>query len=174
MIRVTLSGVVEAGTECVLRSVSSELEPDTPESRRIELGAGSGVVDRLRAMGTLPVGAAVITPGGELPVSFIIHVVLQSPEEPVRMEGVRLALENGLRRAHEWSLDSLAMPPLGTGAGKLGADEAAEVMVPLIQEHIQRYNHPSDVVIAVANEYDSDVFLRAVERVARRPSAQES
>lgn len=174
MIRVTFSGVVEAGTECILRSVSSELEPDTPESRGIELGAGSGVVDRLRATGTLPVGAAVITPGGELPVSFIIHVVLQSPEEPVRMEGVRLALQNGLRRAQEWSLDSLAMPPLGTGAGKLEAEEAAEVMVPLIQEHIQRYDYPRDVVIAVGSEYENDVFLRAVERVGRRPSAQES
>ena len=70
MIRVALCGVVEAGTEGVLRSVSSELEPDTAESREVELGAGSAVVDRLRAMGSLPVGAAVITPGGDLPVSF--------------------------------------------------------------------------------------------------------
>jgi O-acetyl-ADP-ribose deacetylase (regulator of RNase III) len=174
MIRVTLGGVVEAGTEGVLRSVSSELEPDTAESRDVELSAGSAVADRLRAMGSLPVGAAVITPGGDLPVSFLIHVVLQSPEEPVGREGVRSALQNGLRRAHEWGLESLGIPPLGTGAGNLGAEEAAEVMVPLIQEHLQRFQHPRDVVIAVANEYEYDVFLRAVERVGRQASAQEN
>jgi O-acetyl-ADP-ribose deacetylase (regulator of RNase III) len=172
MIRVALGGVVGAGTEGVLRSVSSELEPDTAESREVELGAGSAVVDRLRAMGSLPVGAAVITP--DLPVSFLIHVVLQSPEEPVRREGVRSALQNGLRRAHEWGLESLGMPPLGTGAGNLGAEEAAEVMVPLIREHLLQFEHPREVVIAVANEYENDVFLRAVERVGRQVSAEEN
>jgi O-acetyl-ADP-ribose deacetylase (regulator of RNase III) len=174
MIRVALSGVVEAGTECVLRSVSSELEPDTAESRDIERGAGSAVGDRLRAMGSLPVGAAVITPGGDLPVAFLIHVVLQSPEEPVRTEGVRLALQNGLRRAQEWAVETLGMPPLGTGAGNLGAEEAADVMIPLIQEHLQRFEHPREVLIAVANEYENDVFLRAVERAGRQASAQEN
>ena len=174
MIRVALCVPVEAGTESILRSVSSELEPDTPESRDLEVGAGPVVAERLRAMGSLPVGAAVITPAGTLPAAFLIHVVLQSAEEPVRKEGVRLALRNGLRRAQEWGLESLALPPLGTGAGNLGAEEAAEAMVPLIGEHLQRFDHPREVVITVSNEYENDVFLRAVERAGRQASTQES
>jgi len=171
MIRVALCEATESGTECILRSVSSEMEPDTPESRALELGAGAVVADRLRAMGSLPVGAAVITPGGDLPVAFLIHVVLQSAEEPVRRESVRLALQNGLRRAQEWGLDSLAMSPLGTGAGNLGAEEAAEVMVPLIQDHLQRFQHPREVEIRVSDDYENDVFQRAVELAGRQASA---
>lgn len=174
MIRVVLGGVAGAGTECVLRSVSSEMEPDTPQSRDIEGGAGSGVAHRLRAMGSLPVGAAVITPGGDLPVGFLIHVVLQSPEEPVRGEGVRLALQNGLRRAKEWGIESLGMPPLGTGAGNLEAEDAAAVMIPLLLEHLQRYEHPREIVIAVANDYEYDVFVRAVHRAEGQASGRES
>ena len=64
--------------------------------------------------------------------------------------------------------------PLGTGAGNLGAEEAAEVMVPLIREHLLQFEHPREVVIAVANEYENDVFLRAVERVGRQVSAEEN
>ncbi len=174
MIRVFLGEVASAGTEGALRSVSAELEPDTPQSRDMALGAGPAVVDRLRATGSLPVGAAVITPGGDLPVAFLIHVVLQSAEDPVRRDGVRLALQNGLRRAQEWGLESLALPPLGTGAGNLGAEEASEVMVPLLRDHLLRFEHPREVVIAVGNEYENDVFLRAVERLGQPTSVQES
>jgi len=174
MIRIAFCGPAAAGTESLLRSVSSELEPDTAESRDLEVGAGAVVADRLRAMGSLPVGAAVITPAGGLPAAFLIHVVLQSSEEPVRKEGVRLALQNGLRRAQEWGLESLALPPLGTGAGNLEAEEAAEAMVPIIQEHLQRFEHPREVVITVSNDYERDVFLRAVELAGRQAPAQGS
>jgi len=174
MIRVVLTEPVESGVECILRSVSSHLEPDTSESRDLELGAGSALADRLRAMESLPVGAAVITPGGDLPVAFLIHVVLQSAEEPIRKEGVRLALQNGLRRAQEWGLESLGIPPLGMGAGNLEAEEAAEVMIPLILDHLQRFDHPGEVVILVTNDYEEDVFTRAVELAGRQASAREN
>jgi serine/threonine-protein kinase len=136
--------------EGVLRSISSDLEADTAVGRTLELGAGPQVSDRLRAMGTLPVGAAVITPGGGLAASFLIHVVLQSRDEPVRAESLRAALTNGLRRAQEWGLESLALPPLGMGAGNLEAEESAAVMVPLIQGHLSGQAHPREVVIVVA------------------------
>lgn len=168
MIRVLLCQPPEADTESILRSISSELDPDTPLSRDLEQGAGSTVAERLRAMGTLPVGAAVITPGGDLPASFLIHVVLQSAEEPIRTEGVKTALQNGLRRAQEWGLKSVAMAPLGIGAGNLEAEEAAGVMIPLIQEHLLCSEYPQEVVITVANEYEHDVFSRAVEATGRQ------
>ena len=50
------------GCEGILRSVSSTLEPDTPFSRSLELAAGASASERLKSMGDLPVGAAVITP----------------------------------------------------------------------------------------------------------------
>jgi hypothetical protein len=66
MIRIVLAQPAEVESEGILRSVSSGLEADTPFSRELGIGAGPGVLERLRAMGDLPVGAAVITPAGEL------------------------------------------------------------------------------------------------------------
>jgi len=174
MIRVERCGFADSGAECLLRSVSSEMEPDTAWSRTVEREAGATIAERLRGMGSLPVGAAVITPGGDLPASFLIHVVLQSAEDPVRKEGVRLALQNGLRRAQEWNLESLALPPLGTGAGNLGVEEAAEVMIPLILQHLQRFDHPREVTIVVATDYEDDVFRRAAERAGGQAPAREN
>ncbi len=174
MIRVAQSPITEAGCEAVLRSVSSDLEADTPLSRTLELGAGNRVSDRLQAMGTLPVGAAVITPGGDLGVGFLIHVVLQSAEEPVGPEGLGLALLNGLRRAQEWGLETVAIPPLGIGAGNLEAEDSAAVMVPVIRNHLQGAEHPKEVVIVVASDYEESVFLGAVALADRQSAAREN
>ncbi len=174
MIRVVLSELADMECEGILRSVAADLSADTPVSRSVELGAGTEVMARLYAMAPLPVGAAVITPGGDLKAGFLIHVVLRSAEEPVRPEGVRAALLNGLRRAHEWGMASLALPPLGVGAGNLLAEDSAAVMVPLIQGHQLQHEHPSEVVIVASSEYERDVFAVAVETARRRAAAREN
>lgn len=172
MIRILISDLADMETEAILRSVSSDLDPDTTQSRELEVRAGAEVQERLQAMGELPVGAAVITPGGELGASFLIHIVLQSSEEPVTSEGVRAALKNGLRRAEEWGMASLALPPLGTGAGNLDAQEAAALMIPVLADHILFSENPMAVTVAVGTDYERDVFDRAVEwslsRLSRR------
>jgi len=174
MIRVVKASLAEMACECILRSVTSELESDTQVSRDLELRAGSAVVERLQAMGDLPVGAAVVTPGGDLQAAFLIHTVLQSPEDPTRKEILRLGLQNGLRRAQEWGVEVLAMPVLGAGAGHLSAEESAQIMVPMIHEHLARSQHPREILLAVASDYEEDVFLRAVELAQRQASAREN
>ena len=173
MIRVIRCDPADAGAEAILRSVSSNLEPDTAFSRTVELMAGRGVSERLENMGELPVGAAVITPGEELDAAFLIHVVLQSAEEPVRIESLRSALQNGLRRAQEWGLESLALPPLGTGAGNLGAEESASEMVSVIRGHLLQFEHPREVTILVATAFEEGVFRGIVEGSDPEATVQE-
>jgi len=163
MIRVVLSDPDGLEVDAILRSVSAAMDPDTPFSSDLARRAGPEVSDRLRAMGDLPVGAAVITPAGSLPIPFLIHVVLQSMEEPVSSDGVRAALLNGLRRAGEWGLRTVAVPPLGTGAGNIDAQEAAEAMIPVIRDHCAGSENPQEVLIVAATPYEREVFEKAAE-----------
>ncbi len=174
MIRVVRASPGEAKTEGILRSVNADLAADTPGSRALELDAGCSVTERLEAMGGLPVGAAVITPGGKLDTDFLIHVILQSQEEAVGSAGLRSGLLNGLRRAQEWSLKTLALQPLGVGAGNLELEESASVTVSVILEHCRQYEFPREVVITVASDYEEDVFIHAVEAGRRHASAREN
>jgi O-acetyl-ADP-ribose deacetylase (regulator of RNase III) len=148
--------------EAILRSVSSELTPDTPFSRALELEAGPDIGRRLQSMGELPLGAAVLTPGGGSPAPFMIHAVLQSAEEPVKKETVSAALQNGLRRAREFGLESVALPPLGVGPGNLDPQDSAEIMIPLLHRHLDDGLPPLDLVILVGTAYEFEVFSAAV------------
>ncbi len=174
MIRILMADLADSETECLVRSISSELEPDTPVSRDLGLRAGDAVLDRLRGMGSLPVGAAAITPGGELKAPFLIHVVLQGSDQPVQVDIVKAAMVNGLRRAQEFGLGTLATPVLGVGAGNLSAEESAEAMIPVIGEHLRRYENPREVLVVVSNDYEEDVFLKAVELAGRHAAAPEN
>jgi O-acetyl-ADP-ribose deacetylase (regulator of RNase III) len=178
MIRVLHSSLSEMKAdpvpEAILRSVSSNLESDTPFSREVEVRAGADLARRLQAMGELPLGAAVITPGGDLPFGFLIHLVLHSDEERVSPARLRSALANGLRRAGEWEIESLLLPCLGTGAGNMDAQESAEVMIPVIMDHIRAANHPREILVLVGTEYEREVFTRAVEKAPARGPTSDS
>ena len=66
---------------------------------------------------------------------------------------------------------SVAMPPLGTGAGHLGIEESAELMIPVLIEHMESNAFTEAVVVVVESEYEEDVFGRRLQQAyeAREP-----
>jgi O-acetyl-ADP-ribose deacetylase (regulator of RNase III) len=166
MIRVVVGDVTAQACEALMRSVRSDLSPTTPGSRDVGDRAGAGVRDRLEQIGNVPIGGAVITPGGDLDVSFIIHVVIADEIQPPDTVAVQNAVRNGLRRAVEWGIRSLVLPPVGLGVGNMGAEGAARVLVELLMNHLDEGSPPGEVVIAVNNDYEESVFASVVDELA--------
>jgi O-acetyl-ADP-ribose deacetylase (regulator of RNase III) len=162
MIRITRSELADARVGAVLRPVTAEWSAVTPAMRRVEVAAGPVVEAHCRRMGDLPVGSAVLTPAGDLPAEFMVHVIVRSADEGVTAAGVRRGLRNGLRRLAEWKIDSVAMAPLGTGAGNLDAEESARLMIPLLLEHVQA-NEAARIEIVVESDYELEIFERALD-----------
>jgi O-acetyl-ADP-ribose deacetylase (regulator of RNase III) len=165
VIRVSVVHSGDPSTEGVLRPVNASLHGTSVSSRQLADEAGDGVERRLASVGDLPAGGAVITPAGNLPSSFLIHAVVQTPEEPVSEGLVRRALTNGLRRAEEWGLESLTVLPFGVGPGNLDADDAARITVSVLQDHAATADTLEEIVIAVATDYEADVFRRRIAQV---------
>lgn len=163
MIEIRLGELEETQADAVLRPVSSDWAPVTAAMRRLEAAAGPEVLERCRRLGELPVGSAVITPAGELGVDFLVHVVVRSYDQPVSSPIVERALLNGLRRLEEWAMESVAMPALGTGAGNLDADEAADAMLPVILEFLRTAKSLSKVVLVAESEYEREAFERRLQ-----------
>lgn len=153
--------------ECILRPIRSDLAPVTPASRDLAVAAGPKLQERLEAMGMVPVGGAVMTPGGDLPADFVIHVVVSAPDEPETTLTVQKALRNGLRRAADFGVESLALPPLGLGVGRVEAEDSARVMLDILYNHLDEGAPPSELHIVVAHDYEVDVFRRLVAEYDR-------
>lgn len=166
MIRIVQGELAASDAEAVLRPVTAEWNAVTPAMRRLEISAGPEVEAQCRATGELPVGSAIITSAGRLAARFMIHVVVRSVDHAVSEAGVRRGLQNGLRRSAEWGIRRVAMPPLGTGAGNLDADDAAAAMIPVLVEHMRAGGVPAEVEIHVDSDYEREVFERHVRTAA--------
>jgi O-acetyl-ADP-ribose deacetylase (regulator of RNase III) len=160
MISVRVGRLEETETEGLLRPVRSDLSGISGASRRVDSGVGEKVRARMDGMGELPVGGAVVTPGGNLRVAFVIHAVLESPEESISTFGVQRALVNGLRRAREWEMASLSLPPFGLSAGALEPEEVAGMVVEVLLDHVREGGPPAELVIVVETTYEEELFRR--------------
>ena len=165
MIAVLQGSLVTADVECILRSVGSGLEPLTAIGREVGAAAGEAIDESIEQIGDLPVGGAVITPAGDLTASSIVHVALQSHEEPVSVRGLRKGLVNGLRHACRMGIETMAIPPLGTGPGNLDAEVAADVMFEVLRGHMEDEEYPREVTVMVTTEYELQAFASRLAQV---------
>jgi O-acetyl-ADP-ribose deacetylase (regulator of RNase III) len=144
--------------EAIARPVNAMLGATTPVMRRLEQAAGPAFLGQLRLSEELPVGAAVVTGSGDLPVELIIHGVVSSDVEPVTRASVRLALMSALQRAVAFQIRELAIAPFGLGAGNLDIEESADVMIEVLSEHMRRAQYPAAVVIVAETSLEEQVI----------------
>lgn len=168
--RVVVDDLAFRASDAIVRPATARLDPTTPAVRRLETVAGRAFVDSLRVQRDLAVGAAVVTGGGDLPAEFVIHAVILSDQEPVSRGGVARAWLSALQRAQEWEFARLTAPPMGTGAGNLPMEEAAEIMVEVLKLHRETATFPVDVCFVVETAEDREVFEAAFKRAAASES----
>jgi O-acetyl-ADP-ribose deacetylase len=171
MIRVVVGQLRDQRVDGVMRPVRSDLAPVSGPSRDVVLDAGEELQERLGRLGVLPIGGAVLTPAGTLPAAFLIHAVVMSEEEPQTSMSVQRALRNGLRRAADWGLGSLALPPFGMAVGTADPEVSARAVVEILFNHLDEGSAPLDLTIVVSSEFESQLFGRLVEEMSRARSA---
>lgn len=168
MIQVVVGDLAEQEVSAIVRPIGSNLAPVNALSRAIATAAGPKLEDRLERTGAIPLGGAIITPGGELSADFIIHVVVMSEEEPQSALSVQKGLRNGLRRASDWELDSLALPPLGIGAGAMDVDVSARALVEILFNHLDEGQPPQALTLVVGSEYEGGLFRQLIEELSHQ------
>ena len=144
--------------EAIARPVNAMLGATTPVMRKLEKAAGSRFTEKTRLSEPLPVGAAVVTNAGDLPVELLIHGVVSSDDEPVTRATVRLALMSALQRAVAFQIRDLAIAPFGLGAGNLDIEDSADVMIEVIADHMKRSPYPASVVIVAETDLEGEVL----------------
>ena len=90
-------------------------------SKAVARAAGGRVVRECMDLGPQPGGSVVMTSGGNMPVSNIIHLVPRSSDK----QHLQACLEKCLHLAHSEGLHSIAIPAIGTGAYHMTASDSA-------------------------------------------------
>lgn len=88
-------------------------------SGAIKRRAGLAPFKELQAHGLLPLGAAVLTSAGRLPLKGIIHVAGIGLLWRASPQSVQLSVHNALAIASDTNFRSVAFPLIGAGTGSL-------------------------------------------------------
>jgi O-acetyl-ADP-ribose deacetylase (regulator of RNase III) len=161
VIRLFRGELSEASSEALLNPVRSDGVPITQAGRRLESVAGPEVARRVAAQGESPVGTAFLTPGGGTGADFIIHLVLQSHDEPLSASALERALKNALRRASDFGLQSVALPLLGAGPGQLAVEVSAPLVLRVLNEHREEHGTPDRFLLVTESEFHAAALREA-------------
>jgi O-acetyl-ADP-ribose deacetylase (regulator of RNase III) len=166
VIRVVVDDLASLPADALVRPATTRLDPTAAALRRLEIVGGAQFQERLQLSRELGVGAAVVTAGGgDLPAEFVIHAIIRSDTEPVSRDHVGRAWLAALHQAREWEFAHVSAPPLGTGAGNLAIEDAAEIMVPALHLHQRAAPFPKDVTLVVERPEDREVFEAALRGI---------
>ena len=160
-----MDDLASLAADAIVRPATTRLDPTAAALRRLETLGGAEFQSRIRLTRELAVGAAVVTAaGGDLPAQFVIHAVIRSDTEPVTRSNVARAWLSALHQAQEWEFGHVSAPPLGTGAGNLTLEDAAEIMATVLHAHRGGAAFPTDVSFVVERPEDQQVFEAVLQR----------
>lgn len=107
--------------DAIVNAANSALWPGGGVDGSIRAAAGPAMNARLAQEPNLPEGAALITPGYDLPARFVIHTVAPvwfapGPTEPEKIAGLQACYRQCVAAARGLGIASVAFPALGAGA----------------------------------------------------------
>jgi O-acetyl-ADP-ribose deacetylase (regulator of RNase III) len=134
----------------------------------IHRAGGPAILEACRAIrarqGGCKTGEAVITTGGQLPASHVIHTVGPVWNGGHKGEPALLAncYRNSLRLAEENQLASVAFPGISTGIYGYPKPEAAAVAVREVRQWLAAHEWPQTVVFVVFDEENRWLYEAAL------------
>ena len=126
-----------------------------------------GVIIEEEAMrqGPIEVGDAVLTTGGNLMATHIIHAAVMGPDLKTDPEKIAAATRSVLAVADKHRLTSVAMPALGTGVGHVAPAAAADAMLPVVVAHLKTGTSSVKRVVFVL--YQDDAYKAFSDTLGR-------
>ncbi len=156
MIFVVGGDLASAAADAVVRPATTTLDLIDPALRTLDAAAGPRFAEQRRLRQQLAPGAAVVTGAGDLTAEFVVHAVLGRSAETVTPDAVSNAVAAALWQCTQWHITTLACPAVGAPA--LTTAESADVILPIIREHMRNADHPTTVLVILSDPQDQETF----------------
>jgi O-acetyl-ADP-ribose deacetylase len=154
--------------EAIVNPANSALQLGSGVAGAIRARGGPAIQAECDRIGGCPVGAAVVTGGGDLPARYVIHAVGPLGSETQADEKLASACRAALERAEELGIDSIAIPAISTGVFGFPIDRAARILVATAAEFAASHEKPGRILFCLRGEEAFREFERALEALRGR------
>jgi O-acetyl-ADP-ribose deacetylase len=136
-ISVERGDITDREVDAVVNPANSALTMTTGVAAAIKRKGGVIIEEEAARQGPVEVGEAVLTPGGNLIATHVIHAAVMGPDLKTDAVIVGRATRAVLSVADKHRLTSIALPGLGTGVGHVAPAAAAEAMLEAVIAHLK-------------------------------------
>jgi O-acetyl-ADP-ribose deacetylase len=136
LIHLTTGDLTESGADAVVNAANNDLILGGGVAGAIRRKGGESIQRECTEIGSIPIGGAAITGGGNLKARFVIHAASMQLGGSATAQAIRSSTAHSLRIASEKKLTSIAFPAIGTGIAGFPLRECAEIMLRETVKHL--------------------------------------
>jgi len=129
--------LTEMGVDAIVNAANNDLQLGGGVAGAIRRKGGPKIQAECNEIGTIPVGGAAITSGGDLKARHVIHAASMELGGRTSAHALRSSTAHALRIAAQNRLKTIAFPAVGTGIAGFAARECAEIMLREAAKHLQ-------------------------------------
>jgi O-acetyl-ADP-ribose deacetylase (regulator of RNase III) len=129
--------ITDAEVDAIVNAANSELWMGAGVAGTIKRKGGVVIEEEALRQGPIEVGEAVLTVGGNLPATHVIHAATMGPDLKTDPEKIKAATKSTLVLAEKHRLTSIAFPALGSGVGSVPPEKSAEAIISTMLDHLK-------------------------------------
>jgi O-acetyl-ADP-ribose deacetylase (regulator of RNase III) len=129
--------LTEMDTDAIVNAANNDLQLGGGVAGAIRRKGGPSIQAQCDEIGTIPVGGAAITSGGNLKARHVIHAASMQLGGQTSAHSLRSSTAHSLRIAAQNGLKTIAFPAVGTGIAGFPLRECAEIMLREAAKHFE-------------------------------------
>jgi O-acetyl-ADP-ribose deacetylase (regulator of RNase III) len=136
-IEIRQGDLTEMDTDAIVNAANNDLQLGGGVAGAIRRKGGPKIQAECNEIGTIPVGGAAITSGGDLKARRVIHAASMELGGRTSAHALRSSTAHSLRIAAQNGLTTIAFPAVGTGIAAFPLRECAEIMLREAAKHLE-------------------------------------
>lgn len=158
--------ITEMDVDAIVNAANNDLILGAGVAGAIRRKGGESIQEECNQIGSIPVGYAAITSGGNLKARYVIHAASMSLRgTQTTAKSLHTSTAHSLRLASERALKTIAFPAIGTGVSGFPMEECAEIMLRESAEHLRGKSTLDTVYFVLFDQAACEVFARTWERL---------
>lgn len=162
-ISVVKGDISESEADAIVNAANSHLWMGAGVAGAIKRRGGTIIEEEAMAKGPINPGQAVITSGGKLKASFVVHCAGMPPSGKATAENVASSVEQGLELADKKKVTSIAIPAIGAGVGGLNYDESTSAILEGVSRFEDRSESLEEIILVAYGDDAKEVFEKYVK-----------
>jgi O-acetyl-ADP-ribose deacetylase (regulator of RNase III) len=164
----TQGDITEVDADAIVNAANNDLQLGGGVAGAIRRKGGDAIQLECDAIGSVPVGGAAITTGGNLRARYVIHAASMQLGGETTARALRSSTAHALWIASEKGVRTIAFPAVGTGIAGFPPSECAEIMLREVAEHLKKPTSIEKVFFVLFDGRMLEIFENVWTEMAAR------